>query len=363
MGDMIEGAMDAVIALDANQRIVVFNRAASQMFGVPAPQALGRTLDRFIPARYRDRHRQLVKAFGRSPAASRLMGQPRQLVGQRADGTEFPMDASISRSGAGSRRLTTVMVRDISRLRAAEAGLAARDAAEADSRAKSALLSRVSHELRTPLNAVLGFAQLMALNPSLDERARDQLAQIQRAGWNLVAMIDDLLKLGGIASGEFDAQCVAADVAEIARLALRTCAPQASQRRVELLDVRRPDAPIRAMADPRRLEQVLQNLVSNAIKYNNPGGWVQISLAATSDDVTIAVEDDGIGMDEGQQAQLFQPFNRLGREAGPEAGSGMGLVLVREMVQRMGGRLNIASQPGLGTQVQIHLRTSARESV
>jgi signal transduction histidine kinase len=253
------------------------------------------------------------------------------------------------------------MVRDVSRLRAAEAALAARDAAEADSRAKSALLSRVSHELRTPLNAVLGFAQLMALNPSLDEAGRDQLAQIQRAGWNLVAMIDDLLKLGSIASGQFDAQCMAADVGQIAALALRTCVPQASQRRVELLEIHRPAAPIMAIADPRRLEQVLLNLVSNAIKYSEPGGWVQITLAAASDDVTIAIEDDGIGMDEGQQAQLFQPFNRLGREAGPEAGTGMGLVLAREMVQRMGGRLTIASQPGLGTQVHIHLRRSAPE--
>jgi len=356
MSAVIEGAMDAIVALDVKQKIVIFNHAAAQMFGVPAVQALGQPLDRFIPQRYRDRHRQLVKAFGRSGAGSRVMGQPRQLVGLRADGSEFPMEASIAHTGAGPRQLITVMARDVSRLRAAEAAMAARDAAEAESRAKGALLSRVSHELRTPMNAVLGFAQLMALNPSLDNAAREQLALIQRAGWHLISMIDELLNLASVSSGEFGVNCVATDVSEVAALALVTCGPEALQRGVTLNALRRPAAPVFAAVDARRLEQALLNLLSNAIKYNRPGGWIQVTVAGSEQEVTLTVEDDGIGMSESQQAQLFQPFNRLGRESGSEAGTGMGLVLVREIVQRMGGRVTIASQPGLGTQVRLHLR-------
>jgi PAS domain S-box-containing protein len=357
MSAVVEGAMDAIVTIDARQRIVIFNRAAALMFGVPAHVALGGSIDQFIPARYRERHRLLVQEYGLSAAPSRVMGQPRQLVGLRADGSEFPMEASISRTGVGSRRTMTVMARDLSRQRTAEDAIAARDAAQAESRAKSALLSRVSHELRTPLNAVLGFAQLMEFNPSLDDAAREQLALMQRSGWHLVAMIDELLQLASVSSGEFALRCEETDLGETAMIALHACRAEAARRGVTLNDLQRPAEPMRAVVDPLRLKQVLLDLLSNAIKYNRPGGWVQVSLAADADEVVLTVEDDGIGMDDSRQAQLFEPFDRLGRERDPEVDTDMGLMLARELVQRMGGRMAIASQAGLGTQVRIHFRS------
>jgi PAS domain S-box-containing protein len=353
---VIDGATDAIVALDASERIVIFNRAAAQMFGVPASAAHGQGIEQFIPERYRERHSSLVRAFGRSRTTSRVMGQPRQLVGLRADGSEFPMDASISRTGNGPYQLMTVMARDVTQRRATEEAIAARDTAQAESRAKTGLLSRVSHELRTPMNAVLGFAQLLAFNQSLDAAARKQLGLMERAGWQLVAMVDELLKLASVSSGEFGVECVETDLHEVASLAIQTCRAQASSRGVTLNDIDAPATPVRAFVDPVRLEQVLLNLLSNAIKYNRRGGWVQVALAAGADESTILVEDDGIGMDESQQAQLFQPFNRLGRETGGEEGTGMGLVLARELVQRMGGRMAVASQPALGTQVRLNFR-------
>ena len=355
---VVEHASDAIITLDADHRVVVFNRTAARIFGVPASEALGRSIGRFVPDRYRARHRLLMAGFATSAAASHVMGEPRQLVGLRADGSEFPMDASISRTGGGKRQLLTILARDVSELRAAEQAIAARDVAQSQSRAKSALLSRVSHELRTPMNAVLGFAQLMELNPSIDAAGRDHLALIQRAGWGLVATIDDLLKLSGASSGELGVACVATDLAPVAEMALRTCQPQALQKGIALNPLRAPMTRVLGLVDPRRLEQALLNLIANGIKYNRPGGWVQLSVAAAVGEASITVEDGGLGMDEQQLSRLFEPFDRLGRESGPEAGTGLGLVVVRELVHRMGGRMAVASQAGLGTQVRLYFKAS-----
>jgi len=262
---------------------------------------------------------------------------------------------------------------DITEWRAAEAAREAQRNAEAANRAKSEFLSRMSHELRTPLNAVLGFAQLIESSAELlSERQRSNVAHIRSAGWHLLALINDVLDVSRIESGSLKVNIATHDVREAVAEALRLAESLALQFGVRLEG---PDASgdvWSVRADQTRLRQVLINVLSNAIKYNRPGGRVALSLHADVRHVRIQVDDNGLGMTPEQLERLYQPFNRLGRERGGIEGTGIGLTLTRELVLLMGGRIEIESQSGCGTSVHILMpvdrsvaprRSDARHSV
>jgi signal transduction histidine kinase/CheY-like chemotaxis protein len=285
------------------------------------------------------------------------MGHSRDLTGLRANGEEFPMEASISRAGQGERLLMTFMARDVTHLRAAEKAQLARTAAEAANRAKTEFLSRISHELRTPLNAVLGFARLMRsdVNDRLSAHHGSQIDLVLQAGEHLRALIDEMLDVSVIEAGRMAIEMRDFELCELLDGALRMSEPQAAECGVRLEATYSHACAILMRSDPARLRQVMLNLLSNAIKYNRPGGWVRVELARDPYFVHIVVRDNGLGMTEEQQAQLFQPFNRLGRERSDVQGTGIGLVLVRQLVGLMGGELMLESQPGQGTVVRVTL--------
>ena len=230
-----------------------------------------------------------------------------------------------------------------------------RQAAEQANQAKSEFLSRMSHELRTPLNAMLGFAQVMGLDHSqpLHDGQRQRLDQIQHAGWHLLDMIDDVLDLSRIDSGNLRLQVDRLNLQAVLSLTQPVIEDLARKRRVRLtVDGTLPPG-CGVLADETRLRQVLTNLMSNAVKYNRPGGSVQVQAAYFKQDgqdwVRVVVNDTGLGMDKDQLAQLFQPFNRLGRERIQPDGTGIGLVISRHLTQLMGGQLEVTSRPGEGS--------------
>lgn len=357
---IVETAMDAIITLDAQHRIVLFNQAAAQMFGVDAREAIGGSIDRFIVPEMREAHRQHLARFAMERGRARHMGRPRQFSGHRANGEVFPMEASISRVGDGDRTLMTVIARDVTRLREAERAEVARAAAEAANRAKTEFLSRISHELRTPLNAVLGFAQLMNADTAdpLSAHHHEQIELVLQAGSHLRALIDEMLDVSGIEAGRVAIEQRDFELCELIDGVLRMSQPHAAQCQVTLQGVAAELTPMLMRADPARLRQVLLNLVSNAIKYNRPGGWVRIELERDPYFVHIIVRDNGLGLNEAQRAGLFVPFNRLGREHSQIPGTGIGLVLVRQLVGLMSGELTIDSQAGTGTAVRVKLPAS-----
>ena len=228
----------------------------------------------------------------------------------------------------------------------------ARQAAELASSAKSEFLSRMSHELRTPLNAVLGFAQLSArsLGDGDTSRTRSYLQHIEDGGWHLVKMIDDILDISRIEQGRQNFTLGAVDLGPVVAEAAAMVQPQAAQQQVAVL-TELPPLPPPVRADRTRLIQVLTNLLSNAIKFNRPHGEVRVRLQPWGDEgpVRIEVQDNGLGMSPVQLEQLFQPFNRLGRERLGIPGTGIGLVLVRHLVEQMGGRIEVTSAEGSGT--------------
>jgi signal transduction histidine kinase/CheY-like chemotaxis protein len=244
---------------------------------------------------------------------------------------------------------------DITDVRNAAAVREERVLAQRESQAKSRLLARISHELRTPLNAVLGFSQLLLADGVGPDPAtwRRRVAHIQASGEHLLALIDDVLDLSSLQSGELPLSLQPVALAGLARTSLPLVELLARDHGVSL-----QLGPLDgwALADPVRLRQVLLNLLSNAIKYNRPGGSVTVNCAADAGWLLLRVEDTGRGLDAEQISHLFEPFNRLGMEREGIAGTGIGLAIVQASVQHMGGTVRVRSVPGQGSCFELSLQ-------
>jgi PAS domain S-box-containing protein len=286
-----------------------------------------------------------------------------------AGGATIQTRASVSvlrssgRDGPAEARRMVWVIEDITEHLALEEAQRARKGAEAANRAKSEFLSRMSHELRTPLNAMLGFAQLLELDRKqpLAPHQLEWTAQMRQAGWHLLHMINDTLDLSRIESGHVELQVGTLDLAELVDSARTLLAHNAAQREVTV-EVHLGVGARAVIGDTTRVKQILTNLLSNAIKYNSEGGQVIVSSRLAGDGrLALDVIDTGPGMSDAQLQQLFQPFNRLGREAGPIEGTGIGLVISLRLAELMGGRLYARSSPGMGSTFTLELPRAAVE--
>jgi signal transduction histidine kinase/ActR/RegA family two-component response regulator len=235
--------------------------------------------------------------------------------------------------------------------------------AEKANLAKSEFLSSMSHELRTPLNAVLGFAQLMASETPPPSPAQQQsIDQILQAGWYLLRLINEILDLAMIESGKVTMSREAMSLAAVLTDCQAMIEPQARKRGISMT-FPKFDNLFYVHADRTRVKQVMINLLANAIKYNRDGGAVIVQCAMSGENrVRVSVQDTGAGLAPDQVAQLFQPFNRIGQESSGEEGTGIGLVVTKQLVELMGGAIGVASNVGVGTVFWVELdATSAPE--
>ena len=231
----------------------------------------------------------------------------------------------------------------------------AKAVAEKASLAKSTFLSSMSHELRTPLNAILGFAQLLeaGVPPPTDAQAV-RLHQITKAGWYLLELINEILDLAVIESGKLSLSREAVSLVEVMHECHAMIESQAQQRGIHV-DFLPFDNTWYANADRTRLKQVLINLLSNAIKYNREHGTVEVKCTCTPERIRISIKDSGAGLPPEKLLQLFQPFNRLGQEAGTEEGTGIGLVVTKQLIELMGGSISVESTVGVGSEFVVEL--------
>jgi len=232
----------------------------------------------------------------------------------------------------------------------------AKSVAEKANRAKSDFLSSMSHELRTPLNAILGFAQLLETgSPPPTPTQKVRIEKILGAGWYLLEMINEILDLALIESGRLSMSLQPVSLPEVLLECQGMIELKAEKSGIRM-NFPQFDSPCLVNADRTRMKQVLLNLLSNAIKYNREGGVVDVTCSTNAAGrLRISVKDSGEGLDTERLAQLFQPFNRLGQEAGAVDGAGIGLVVSKRLVELMGGTIGVESTVGVGSVFWIEL--------
>jgi PAS domain S-box-containing protein len=364
----------SIIATDEKGIIQLFNVGAERMLGYRAAEVV----NRISPSDMHDPQEVMARAEALSlelattiaPGfealafkASRGIEDIYELTYICKDGSRFPAIVSITplRDDYGDIIGYLLIGTDNSVRKRVESELnEAMATAEKANRAKTDFLSGMSHELRTPLNAVLGFAQLMESgSPPPTVSQKRNLDQILKAGWYLLDLINEVLDLTLIESGKVTLSSEPVSLSEVMLECRAMIEPQAHKRSIGL-KFARFEVPYFVKADRTRVKQVLINLLFNAIKYNKPGGAVSVEYSLNlPDSIRISVRDTGVGLAPEQLAQLFQPFNRLGKEAGAEEGTGIGLVVTKRLVELMGGNIGVDSTVGVGSVFWIEMNLTA----
>jgi PAS domain S-box-containing protein len=350
---IIASATDAIITVDDQHRVTLFNAGAEAMFGYSTAEMRGQPLDRLLPARFREGHAEYIRRFGETGVSARTMGGERILVGLRRTGEEFPIEARISQVAVRGTQLYTVIIRDVTeRIHAEEEReellareRAARAEAEAANRAKDELLSTVSHELRTPLTAMLGWVRLLRDGRLSGDRARRAVEVIERSGQSQAKLIDDLLDLGRIVTGRLRVDMRRVALPGVVGSALETLRAMADQKGVRLA-FRAAAEPVLVVGDAERLQQVVWNLVNNAIKFTPSGGRVDVELAVDGAAATLVVRDTGPGIPPEFVPRLFEPFQQAESVRSREGrGLGLGLSIVRRLTELHRGTVEVATGP------------------
>lgn len=292
------------------------------------------------------------------PMALQLIGEKwaesYESVMLRHDGTTFPAVVRGRNLEFGGRELRLTSILDISRQKANELAVqAAKTEAERANQAKSEFLSSMSHELRTPMNAIFGFAQILEFDERLDADQQDSVQEILKAARHLLGLINEVLDLAKIESGRIALSTETVLLAPVVEECEQLLRSLAAEREIALRVQAGPLGAVRA--DKVRLKQVLLNLMSNAIKYNRPRGGIDLAVTAAEHCLRITVADTGPGIATEDLASLFQPFSRLGAERGTVEGTGIGLAISRRLIEAMGGRIGVDSEPGRGSRFWIEL--------
>jgi PAS domain S-box-containing protein len=375
------------IATDAKGVIQIFNVGAERMLGYTAAEVMNQITPAAIsdPLELIARARALSAELGTAIApgfealvfkASRGIEDIYELTYIRKDGSRFAAVVSVTalrdaqggiigylligtdntarkRVEAEQKKLDLALQETYAELKHAK------QAAEKANLAKSDFLSSMSHELRSPLNAILGFAQLMETGaPPPTDTQKASIDQILKAGWYLLELINEILDLALIESGKLSLSLEPMSLPEVLQDCQAMIEPQAHQSGIRI-SFPTFDGPCFAYADRTRVKQVLINLLSNAIKYNRVGGTVEVTFSVNpAKRLRISVRDNGEGLSPEKLTQLFQPFNRLGQEAGVEQGTGIGLVVSKRLVELMGGEIGVTSTVGVGSVFWVELRSA-----
>jgi PAS domain S-box-containing protein len=362
-GNLLESTPDGIVLVNPIGRIVLANSEAERLFGYGAKELCGELIECLLPARYRGAHAGHRSHYQRLPR-SRAMGAELELFGLRKDGSEFPIEISLSPLETGEGSMVMSAVRDVSARKRIELALQEKNTElKKANLAKDNFLAGMSHELRTPLNAIIGFTGtlLMRLPGPLTGDQDKQLQTIQTSARHLLSLINDLLDLAKIESGKVELVSEKIICQQILSELVETLAPLAICKGLAFrCDV--PIAELTVRTDARALCQILINLINNAIKFTEAGAVVvSLSERTTGDQhwIDFRVIDSGVGIQPAEQTKLFQAFSQI--DSGSTRrfeGTGLGLYLSQKLTVLLDGELRFVSQFGSGSTFTLSLQAA-----
>jgi PAS domain S-box-containing protein len=328
-------AEDAIISVDSQQCITLFNQGAEKIFGYAANDILGKPLDLLIPVSAIEAHRQHVANFSNTQQHAKLMGERGEICGRRRDGEEFPAEASISKIKLGEETIFTVILRDISDRKEME-------------RMKDEFISIVSHEIRTPLTSIYGALVMLKSGLLNNESQQQRMLKIATESTDrLVRLINDILDIERIALGKVKMQkkvCYLADLIDEAVNIVQILAEQAH------ISLSITCSELQLRVDPDRIIQTLTNLLSNAIKFSPANSTICVRAEVIDDQVLLQVEDRGRGIPENKLNTIFERFQQIdSSDSRDRDGTGLGLAICRSIIHQHGGRIWVESVLGQGS--------------
>ena len=353
---ILEIADDAIISMDEEQNIEIFNKGAEKIFGYGAEEVLGKPLNILLPSGFAQAHKRHVENFRDSSDTARIMGELRDVFGLRKDGAVFPAEISISHLELEGKHIFTAFLRDVTKWKRAEEELRiAMEEAMAANRTKSEFLANMSHELRTPLNAIIGFSEVMqkgTLGPVGNPKFLEYADDINDSGRHLLSLINDILDLSKIEIGKIELREETIDVASVLRSCLILVKERADDKDLKLTCEIPDDLPL-LRADGRKLKQIVINLLSNAVKFTDPGGEVTLKAwFRPLSGFVLQVTDNGIGIALEDIPKVLEPFSQVDSTLSRKYdGTGLGLPLTKSLVEIHGGSFDLQSKLGVGTTV------------
>ena len=348
---VVDSTDDAILSKSLDGIILSWNAGAEKLYGYTTDEIVGKPISLLAPP---DRSDEVTGILERIRAGEPVYHLETLRVAK--DGTVVPVSLTISpvRDADGHVVAASTIARDISERRRLERELeAARDQAMAATELKSEFLANMSHEIRTPMNGVIGMTGLL-LGTELDREQREYVETIRSSGEALLTIINDILDFSKIEAGRLDLEVIDFDLRNVVEGVANVLAERAHAKHLELATIVHPAVPTAVRGDPGRLRQVLTNLLGNAVKFTEAGEIVVRASAAheTAHEVVVRIEvtDTGIGIPPAVQAALFEPFSQADSStARTHGGTGLGLAISKQLVELMGGRLGLSSEPGQGT--------------